>query len=149
MPLPRNYYTIEEALDLLAQRVPNEPPNLTLPELLHGWGVPTWIIDRETGCRIDVPPEMFFKADHEAQVNLLTVRPGALKNRGGSKDFRWFGGNEAGIDVREAGDLLGTWHFGELRVDKDTLDHALGQGHEGVEAMIAAVDCLGRKEQGK
>ena len=138
--MPRNYYKIEEALGLLAQRCPNDPPDLTLPELLHGWGVPTWIIDQETGYRIDVPPEKFFKADRKVQVNLIMVRIGARKDRGGSKDLRWYGGNEAGINVRGAGDLLGTRHFGELRVDKEKLDHALGQDDEGAEATVVTGD---------
>lgn len=134
MALPRNYYTIEEALGLLKRRFPSDPPDQALPELLHRWGAPTWIIDRETGRRIDVPSEMFFKADYEAQVNLLIVRPGARKDRGGSEGFIWRGGNEAGISARRAGFSEGTWHFGELRVDKETLDHALGQDDEGAEA---------------
>ena len=135
MPLPRNYYTIEEARGLLARRFPDEPSYLALPELLHGWEVPTWIINRETGRRVDVPPGTFFKADDEV--------------------FRWLGGNEAAINTRRLDEdrvdldsLLtsrpggrkdggSSWHFGEMRIDKETFKHALRQDDEDAEAKAA------------
>ena len=101
MPLPRNYYTVEDARDLVAQKFPSENANQALRELLHGWEVPTWIIDRKTGRRVDVPPEKFFKAN--------------------KTDFHWPLGNDGWIRLASAL----RWVSGEIRIDREAFDRVL------------------------
>lgn len=75
MPLvPKDYFSIQEALDLVAERLPDEDAMTELLEALHRGVLAAWIIDR-SGRRVEVPPTVW--RSQSPLVN-LSVRDGRV-----------------------------------------------------------------------
>ena len=75
MPLvPKNNFSIQEALDLVAERLPDEDAMTELLEALHRGVLAAWIIDR-SGRRVEVPPTVW--RSQSPMVN-LSVRDGRV-----------------------------------------------------------------------
>ena len=54
MPLPKNYYTALEALDLIAKMLPDEDPKSNLLEALRDGQITAWYVDEGSGKIVDL-----------------------------------------------------------------------------------------------
>lgn len=117
MPVPKNYYTVPEAIALIGKRWPDEDdPKGALRRLCLDGDVPAWIIDEKTGARADVPPDRFFGVRRDDfRINLKSGRA-ALKRK---KD-------DSGVWDQPLHPLTlsprRTWDSGELRIGREEFD---------------------------
>jgi hypothetical protein len=58
MPIKRDYFTIEEALNLIEDRYPDDNPEVELREAAHSRQLDAWIID-DKGRNQPIPPNLW------------------------------------------------------------------------------------------